>query len=882
MLNLLQMKRGIIIPGILLFFNIFLSAQTNLTKSIASDFSVVWHHVPQEKIYLQTDKAFYSAGEKIWFSAYTVNAATHKNNSKSKYAYIELINRFDSVVVRVKVKKDSLGFAGHIDLNPEIPEGEYILRAYTYWMQNAGTDFFFRKKINIGNLIDDRVRLKSDFSKQNTTNITAVFEFKNSLGFPLEQKNIVLQQSWLPSNKNRVSMKTNAKGEIRINIPIDSLQTTKKVIDVIFAEPGFKFNQKIPVPDYQDDFDVQFMAESGTFLNDQMQTVAFKALGKNGLSTEISGRIFNNKNEEVSEINSNHRGMGKFVLKTFPTEKYYAIVSNNKGLSKKIHLPATEEKGISLRLISNKGKIYYQVMNQTDIGLSSLYLMAHSRGVVYFIAPFNNPEGHFPENNLPAGICSFSIIDSLKNIYCERLHFIRNFDFPSISLESNKTTYNKREPVALKLNIRDKEGKPVSGNFSLSVTDSKLVENDSINDNIISYLLLSSDIRGYIEKPQDYFIDNSAQTREKTDLLMLTQGWKRFSTANVLKAKYPATPYYMEIGQSISGKVANLVNKPSKGTNIVMLCSYKNQINATKTDSLGQFILDGIQFPDSTSIILKAQSKSKITDVEIIPDKDQFPSYKQLIPLNDQNLISSKSYEYLQLNKEKYYNEGGMLVVNLAEFNVDAKAKPESDASFYSGMADNTFSAEKIAEHPGQSILVLLSMFPGVSVNGDQISIRGATGNPLILIDDIETNSIEDIQYLSSNDLEEISLFKGASTSLWGSRGGNGVIAIQLKKGFIATSPTPPSLALITPLGFQKPMAFYEPAYDVDSIYKNPKTDLRTTIYWNPSLKSDPEGNVLVNFFTADKANDYHLELEGIGVNGEICRYKGKLKRQND
>jgi hypothetical protein len=77
-------------------------------------------------------------------------------------------------------------------------------------------------------------------------------------------------------------------------------------------------------------------------------------------------------------------------------------------------------------------------------------------------------------------------------------------------------------------------------------------------------------------------------------------------------------------------------------------------------------------------------------------------------------------------------------------------------------------------------------------------------------------------------------------------------------------------------------MAFYEPAYDVDSIYKNPKTDLRTTIYWNPSLKSDPEGNVLVKFFTADKANDYHLELEGIGVNGEICRYKGKLKRQND
>ena len=116
---------------------------------ITNRFMKQWVGAPQEKVYLQTDKPYYSAGEDIWFKAYLVNATTLGSTTLSQFIYVELINKSDSVVSRVKIKKDSLGFSGYIRLNTTIPIGFYSLRAYTYWMQNSPIDFFFTKRLFI-------------------------------------------------------------------------------------------------------------------------------------------------------------------------------------------------------------------------------------------------------------------------------------------------------------------------------------------------------------------------------------------------------------------------------------------------------------------------------------------------------------------------------------------------------------------------------------------------------------------------------------------------------------------------------------------------------------------------------------------------------------
>ncbi len=154
------MKNLIISATLLFFFQVWcptlVVAHEKITKESFQD-SVLYQLslFPQEKIHVHTDRTMYVSGEKIWFKAYVVDAFTHQLPTYSNYAYIELINSSDSLVQRVMVKCDDNGlFYGNIFLSEFIPEGWYMLRAYTRYMENQGSDYFFRKHIWIGSIRD--------------------------------------------------------------------------------------------------------------------------------------------------------------------------------------------------------------------------------------------------------------------------------------------------------------------------------------------------------------------------------------------------------------------------------------------------------------------------------------------------------------------------------------------------------------------------------------------------------------------------------------------------------------------------------------------------------------------------------------------------------
>ena len=873
--------------SILVTLFIALSFQVHSANALEPDFATVitdrftkqWMNAPQEKVYLQTDKPYYSAGEDIWFKGYLVNAATLKPTAFSKFIYVELVSKLDSVLYRVKIKKDSLGFAGHIKLKPEIPSGNYSLRAYTYWMQNISNDFFFSKNILIGNGIDDRVSSKITYGIPLNGLVPVTITFTNSSHNPVAGKRVEIAQNWTSALKKKTAMVTNNEGKIKLVISVAPTDISKKHLDVSMEDQ--KYKNSFYLPEFTPDFDVQFFPESGVFLNNNLQSVAFKAIGKDGMSVNVTGKIVNDKNEELSEIKTLHKGMGKFSLQSQPNETYYAILKTDSGTEKRFELPKTETEGVAIHLVYNRGKILYEVINQTTIPNKSLYLLLHSRGRVYGVQPLHSLEGQISENLLPPGIVSFSVIDSLGHFYSERLSFIRNNSFPAISMESDKASYGKRELVDMSLKIQPATGMSATGNFSVSVTDNHTVKLDSLADNIQSYLLLSSDIKGYIEDPAAYFVDNKVLTRERTDVLMMTQGWRRFKTSDVVKAIYKPQSFYMEEGQALTGKVLNLFNKPSKKCDIIMFSPYKNMIRMSKTDSLGRYMIDGIEFPDSTSFILKAKKGKSIADVEIVPDADDFPKPDVFIPTPLKASVDKAQEEYFKQSTYKYYYEGGMRAVNLSEVTVKAAKKTDTQNEYYSGMADNEVTSEELDKFPGMNVIDMLHTIPGIQVMGDKVSIRGSMNSPMFLIDNIQVQDMEEISYMTTNDVESIQVFKGASAAIFGSRGGNGVIAITLKKGVAVKVSTPISLAHIVPLGYQKKAQFYVPKYEVDSARDSQQPDLRTTIYWNPELTADSNGVVHVKFYTADKSNNYSVVLEGLADSGEICRYKGVLRRED-
>jgi hypothetical protein len=851
-------------------------------KKVASRFSKQWNMAQQEKVYLQIDKPYYSAGENIWFKGYVVNAATHLPKSLSQFLYVELIDKANTVIARVKIKKDSLGFDGCIKLKPELHTGNYAVRAYTYWMQNAGADFFFSKNIYVGNPIDDYVLSNITYGTNVNGKVAATISFTDAFKNPISGKSVDVFQNWNNPQNKKNTIVTNSAGKINIQLSVDTTFRSTRIVDVSMNEPGNRYSNRFFLPEFSYDYDVQFFPESGNLLTNQLQLVAFKAIGTDGLSVDVTGKIYSDKNEEVTDFSSFNKGMGKFSLQVDSGVTYYAVVKSAKGIEKRFALPKPQSQGVAMHLVYNRGKLFYEVINKTQITNDAFYLLIHSRGRLLVGLPLNELVGQISESLLPPGIVSISVVDTLGNTYCERLCFVRNSTPPTISMQSNKAVYGKREPVDLSFSVQTALGKPCVGNYSVSVTDSRIVKLDSLSGNIMTYLLLGSDIKGYIEDPGGYFTDSLTLDREKMDNLMLTQGWRRFNTAEVVKGKFKEPTYYLEAGQALSGKVLNILNKPSKKCGIIMLSPYKRMIKLAETDSLGRYLIDGIEFPDSTTFILKAKKEKAFGDVEVIPDVDEFPKSNVLIPLRRAENLAVPNEYFLQ-SKEKYFTDGGIRVVNLDGVTVKAaKIDKKTETHYYSGMEDTKLTSEKLEEYPGMGVLELLSMMPGIQVNGDQVSIRGSNGNPLFMIDEIESMSMDDITYLNSSDIEEISVFKGSNAAIFGSRGGNGVVAISLKKGVVRRAETPLSLTTVMPLGYEKPTHFYVPKYNVDSVRLNRKSDLRSTIYWNPELVSDSTGTIHVKFYTADKADDYSVVFEGISAKGEICRYVGYLRRKGE
>ena len=138
------------------------------SMNIENLFSQQLSHFPQEKIHLQTDRGIYMSGETLWFRAHLVDALMLKQANASRYVYVELVNPLGNLVERVKIRPDSLGcFYGHIPLGEDLPEGNYSLRAYTWFMQNIGEEYFPHKLIYISDPVSEAISPEISYSAEN-------------------------------------------------------------------------------------------------------------------------------------------------------------------------------------------------------------------------------------------------------------------------------------------------------------------------------------------------------------------------------------------------------------------------------------------------------------------------------------------------------------------------------------------------------------------------------------------------------------------------------------------------------------------------------------------------------------------------------------------
>ena len=867
----LQSKRSItVLLGVLLYFS-SLSAQT-MQDTIIANFSLM-ERIPKEKLYLHLDKPFYGAGEKIWFKGYLVNAITHQDNAQSNFIITELINRSDSIVERKKIRRDSLGFHNAFTLPATLPAGDYYLRGYSNWMLNEDPDFFFSRNIKIGNSIDNTIVSSIEYQQEDDTHYTAKIKFTSNVQAVFE--NTTIKYLYLENGKikNKGKKKTDENGWISISLP-DLKSPVARRIEVEFDDPQYIYKRTFHLPVFTNDFDVKFFPEGGALINIPHQNVAFKAQGADGFSKEIEGFLFNSKGDTLTNFRSEHNGMGIFTMNPVNNETYYVTVRTNDSITKRFDLPAIEPKGISIAMSHYKQEIRYEIQ-KTEVTEwpQKLFLLAHTRGKLAILQPIN-PKRTFGKMNdslFTEGITHFMLIDEQGNALSERLIFVPDHKPNQWQITTDQPTYGKREKVSLQIAAKDNEGNPVEGTFSVSITDRKSIQPDSLADNILSNLLLTSDLKGYVEDPAFYFLNQDARTLRSIDYLMMTHGWRRHKMENVLRTPSLNFTNYIEKGQTISRRIMGFFGANVKKGPICVLAPKYNIIATTETDEKGQFIVN-TSFRDSTTFLVQARTKKGFAGVDILMDPPQYPVATHKAPYF--NGATTFMEDYLMNTRDQYYMEGGMRVYNLKEVTVTAKRERPSSKSIYTG-GINTYTVEEDRlQGYGQTAFDAASRLPSVTItNGSEIHIRNNSEPAIIVIDDIVYEDASDIlKDIQVSDMSSISLLRGADAVILGPRASGGAVVITLKDP--RNLPARPAQGIITytPLGYSESVEFYHPTYDTPEKKNAQRSDFRSTVYWNPELRLDAEGKATIEYYTPDSTAPEDIIIEGVDKNGKVCR----------
>ena len=555
-------------------------------------------------------------------------------------------------------------------------------------------------------------------------------------------------------------------------------------------------------------------------------------------------------------------------------ETYYVTVRTNDSITKRFDLPAIEPKGISIAMSHYKQEIRYEIQKtEATEWPQKLFLLAHTRGKLAILQPIN-PKRTFGKMNdslFTEGITHFMLIDEQGNALSERLIFVPDHKPNQWQITADQPTYGKREKVSLQIAAKDNEGNPVEGTFSVSITDRKSIQPDSLADNILSNLLLTSDLKGYVEDPAYYFLNQDARTLRSIDYLMMTHGWRRHKMENVLRTPSLNFTNYIEKGQTISGRIMGFFGANVKKGPICVLAPKYNIIATTETDEKGQFIVN-TSFRDSTTFLVQARTKKGFAGVDILMDPPQYPVATHKAPYF--NGATTFMEDYLMNTRDQYYMEGGMRVYNLKEVTVTAKRERPSSKSIYTG-GINTYTVEEDRlQGYGQTAFDAASRLPSVTItNGSEIHIRNNSEPAIIVIDDIVYEDASDIlKDIQVSDMSSISLLRGADAVILGPRASGGAVVITLKDP--RNLPARPAQGIITytPLGYSESVEFYHPTYDTPEKKNAQRSDFRSTVYWNPELRLDAEGKATIEYYTPDSTAPEDIIIEGVDKNGKVCR----------
>jgi hypothetical protein len=640
--------------------------------------------------------------------------------------------------------------------------------------------------------------------------------------------------------------------------------------------------------------DIQLFPESGNLVNGLTSRVGFKALGPDGLGQAISGTITDSQNKVVSQFSTLHAGIGSFMLKPIAGKTYTANIKFTDGSTKTTELPAALNEGYVLSVYQAiKNAVTVRIQASAALQNTTVNLIVHSGGELIFSEPIQLNKTvttvSLEKGTFPSGIAQYTLFNANNEPLNERIAFIKNNDHMQLGVRTPKVIYKRKEQVQLELNARQSGGMPTAANFSVAVIDeSKVPVDEDAESTIFSNILLSSDLKGYIEKPNYYFMADTGNVDKALDNLMLTQGYRRFEWKPLLDTASIKPVFAAEkLGITISGNVKNLQHKNADKA-VVMLVSLNGRINKTTvSDAKGRFKFDNLVFADSAKFAVQARTEGNKESIISI-DSILAPGISIKQNLAEVNIIKA--------TLKKAEQEGKPIKLTgrvLKQVDIKAKKIIKDENVMAQGMFSppSDESADRVIRpDPAMHANVMLFIrdnLTGVIWKPDgsiqstrfadgviEVLVNGGAGYGGGAIEDIPIEDVIKVQIIKNNEAIKARLRRGDSYPA-------GFVNI-ITKVPSARKQYNPGIANIQPKGFNKVRQFYAPRYDKpDDIAAKLPDPRTTTIFWDPYVNTDMTGRTTLDFFNADGPGNYRVVIEGISADGELGRqvYRYKVEQ---